>query len=178
MNLEELSDISAIEQLKSRYFRFMDTKQWAKWRELFTDDMVFYDDSDSVLPDLSEPTVVGGDAFVEYVSGLLRTAVTAHQGHMPDIEVNGDGTAHGVWAMFDWVDDPDNGMGLDTENGMAIQGFGHYHEDYIKGADGRWRIRDMRLTRIRVDQLAPSRPAGARPWSPTWSRAADGAKPG
>ena len=44
--------------------------------------------------------------------------------------------------MFDWVDD--------AENSMALQGFGHYHERYVK-VDGRWRIAYLTLTRLRVD---------------------------
>jgi len=159
---EQQGDVLAIQQLKSRYFRLMDTKQWDQWRHLFTDDMVFYADYDSVLPSDVEPTTSGGDEFVEMVSGVLATAVTAHHGHMPDIELHGDGTAHGIWAMFDWVDDADNSM--------ALQGFGHYHENYVRGADGQWRISELRLTRIRVDEMKASRPAGERPWPSPWSR--------
>ena len=89
----------------------MDTKDWAHWRELFTDDLVFYIE-DSVFPETTEPTTVGGDAFVEYVSQVLLTAVTVHQGHMPDIEFTADGEARGIWAMFDWVDDAENGRAM------------------------------------------------------------------
>jgi ketosteroid isomerase-like protein len=101
MGTNRAEDILDIHQLKSRYFRFMDTKDWARWRELFTDDLVFYIE-DSVFPETTEPTTVGGDAFVEYVSQVLLTAVTVHQGHMPDIEFTEDGEARGIWAMFDW----------------------------------------------------------------------------
>jgi hypothetical protein len=117
---------------------------------------------ESALPDTTaDPVTVGGDRFVEYVSDLLTTAVTVHQGHMPDITFTGDTSATGVWAMFDWVDDP--------EKGFAMQGYGHYHERYLKGDDGRWRIAELRLTRLRVDSVTPTRPAGARPWPPPWS---------
>jgi 3-phenylpropionate/cinnamic acid dioxygenase small subunit len=34
----DLADIEQIRQLKARYFRFLDTKQWEAWRGLFTDD--------------------------------------------------------------------------------------------------------------------------------------------
>ena len=36
--LRELRDIESIKQLKARYFRFMDTKQWDEWQWVFTED--------------------------------------------------------------------------------------------------------------------------------------------
>ena len=160
MDTAELSDMLELERLKSRYFRCIDTKDWDRLRELCTDDMVFYMEQ-SVLPATDQPISVGGDAFVRNVSRILRTAVTVHHGHMPDIELTGPRTAHGVWSMFDWVDD--------AERNTAIKGYGHYHEDYEKGDDGQWRIKVMRLTRIRVDQIPPTCPEGARPWPDPWS---------
>ena len=34
------ADVEAIKQLKARYCRLLDTKDWAAWRDLFTDDFV------------------------------------------------------------------------------------------------------------------------------------------
>lgn len=34
------AQIEAIKRLKSRYCRYLDTKDWAAWRALFTDDFV------------------------------------------------------------------------------------------------------------------------------------------
>jgi hypothetical protein len=160
MDDERLGDVRALHELKARYFRLMDTKQWSQWRELFTDDFVFYME-DSVLPATTEPVTVGGDAFVAEVSKVLSTAVSVHHGHMPEITFTGDRTATGIWAMFDWVDD--------AERQFAIQGFGHYHEKYVKDERDLWVMAELRLTRIRVDAVAPSRPAGERPWPPAWT---------
>lgn len=140
--LLRLTHIEAIKQLKARYFRLMDTKQWADYREVFTDDMVFQFETQD------EAAASSGDDFVAFVKGRLSTAVTVHQGHMPEIDITSDTTATGVWAMYDWVDDPDHDR--------AFQGFGHYHEDYRLGADGRWRIAKLHLTRLRVDPLPPT----------------------
>ena len=157
-------DIWALQQLKARYFRYMDTKQWALWRDLFTDDMVFYME-DSALPSTDEPITTSGDDFVEYVSDLVTSTVTVHQGHMPELEITGDRTAKGIWAMFDFVDNPEEGV-------PTIHGYGHYHEDYEKGDDGQWRIKVLRLTRLRVDELPATRPGGDRPRPPAWKRPA------
>ena len=156
------AEILALHRLKSRYFRFLDTKDWARWRELFTDDLVFYIEA-TMLPTTTEPTTVGGDEFVEYVSNLLRTSTTVHHGHMPDLELLDGRTARGIWAMYDWVDD--------LEGNRAIQGWGHYHERYEKGADGAWRIAELRLTRLRVDAVQPTPPPADRRFpAPSWKR--------
>jgi len=134
--------IEAIRQLKAQYFRLMDTKQWDAYRQVFTEDMVFYFESEDA------PTATSGDEFVAFVRSRLATAQTVHHGHMPEIELTSANSARGVWAMFDWVDDPDQHR--------AFQGFGHYHEEYRRGEDGRWRISRLRLSRLRVDAVAPS----------------------
>jgi hypothetical protein len=145
-----LSEVEQIKQLKARYFRFMDTKQWQEWRSLFTDDMKYWRDA-TREPSSAEPVTESGDAFVAMVSKNLQGAITVHHGHMPEIELTGERTARGIWAMEDLVDNP--------AQGRAIRGYGHYHEEYEKGDDGRWRIKRMRLTRIRVDPVPPSTPA-------------------
>ena len=138
-----LYEIEQIKQLKARYFRFMDGKRWSDWRTCFSDDLLFYQNEDS------EPTCRSGDEMVAYVSGALAGTVTVHQGHMPEIELSGDRTAKGTWSMFDWVE-------FENDPSRSLQGYGHYIEEYEKGDDGHWRIKTLRLTRIRVDG-APQR---------------------
>ncbi len=128
-----MDDLEAIKQLKARYFRLMDTKQWDAWRDLFTEDAVL-----QASPD-SEERFEGRDEIVAKVSHVLRDAVTVHHGHMPEIEIHGD-TASGVWAMDDFVEMPQ----------LVLHGWGHYHEEYAR-EDGRWRIRSSRLARLRLD---------------------------
>lgn len=158
MDDDRLADRLALQELKGSYFRYLDTKQWAAWRELFTDDMVFYNDS-GPLPETTEAMTPSGDDFVEMVSETLKDAVTVHQGHMPELRFTDERNAHGIWAMFDWVDSSGSG-------GWSMQGFGHYHEHYVKGDDGRWRIKELRLTRLRVDQTAATGavPPKVEPW--------------
>ncbi len=128
-----MDDLEAIKQLKARYFRLMDTKQWDAWRDLFTEDATL-----QASPD-PEERFHGRDEIVAKVSHVLRDAVTVHHGHMPEIEIHGD-TASGVWAMDDFVEMPE----------LVLHGWGHYHEEYAR-EDGRWRIRSSRLTRLRLD---------------------------
>src|SRR5262245_26276741 len=105
---DRLADRAALQELKASYFRYLDTKQWARWRELFTDDMVFVADTEAVPSDIA-PMTTSGDDFVEMVSETLANAVTVHQGHMPELTFTGEREASGIWAMFDWVDSSGSG---------------------------------------------------------------------
>lgn len=57
-------DIEAIRQLKARYFRTLDTKDWAALRRCFTDD-VHVDTSAS-----GGGVVDGADAFIAFLQGI------------------------------------------------------------------------------------------------------------
>ena len=57
-----MDDIEAIKQLKARYFRTMDTKDWAAMRQVFTDDVVM-DTSSS-----GGGVVSGADEFLAFLS--------------------------------------------------------------------------------------------------------------
>jgi uncharacterized protein (TIGR02246 family) len=137
VDIETLVTIEEIKQLKARYFRLMDTKQWDAWADVFTEDVTMW------VGDGPGYTFTGRDSAVAQISGMLAGAVTTHHGHMPEIEITGPDTARGVWAMFDYVQS--------SEPAFSLQGYGHYHEQYRRGDDGRWRISDLRLERLRVD---------------------------
>ena len=148
-----LADLYEIQKPKARYFRLLDTRQWAAFGERFTEDLRFYIE-DGPLPraGIATPAFDGRQAVITYLAASHPAKVTVHQGHMPEIEFTGEDTATGIWAMFDWVDDP--------ERGGARQGFGHYHERYVRGADRKWRICEVHLTRLRVDEIEPRQPTG------------------
>jgi uncharacterized protein (TIGR02246 family) len=143
--VQRLLDIEAIQQLKARYFRCMDQKRWDDWAEVFARDAVLE------VPEANMVTN-GRAAIVAGVSALLEGARTVHHGHMPEIEVTGDGTARGTWAMFDYVEWPSG----DGER-VGLQGYGHYEEEYVR-EDGGWRISRSRLVRLRVDPLGAGLP--------------------
>lgn len=130
-----MNDIEAIKQLKARYFRTMDTKDWRSMRLVFTDDAVI----DTV--DSGGPVISGADAFMAYLEPTLTGVVTVHHGHMPEIDITSEVSATGIWAMEDLLQFPD---------GTSMRGYGHYHETYRKEG-GAWRIASSKLTRLRVD---------------------------
>ena len=138
-----MDDIFAIQILKARYFRAIDTKDWDLLTSVLVEDVAI-DVTDDVKG--GEP-YVGRAQFVGGCAKVLRDAVTVHHGHMPEIEVDGD-TATGIWAMEDFVD---WGTGEDGRR-TAFRGYGHYHERYGRD-DGQWRITSLTLRRIRIDWL-------------------------
>ena len=129
-----MDDIEAIKQLKARYFRLMDTKDWEGFATVFAEEASMRNS-----PDPNE-VFEGREEIVRKVSAALAEAVTVHHGHMPEITLTGDDTANGVWAMYDFVELPQ----------LVLHGWGHYHEEYVK-RDGAWQILSSRLTRLRLD---------------------------
>jgi ketosteroid isomerase-like protein len=133
-------DVEAIKRLKATYFRTLDTKDWAGFRRLFTDDVVI----DTTAS--GGGVVEGADTFLTFLQGALGDCPTVHHGHMPEIDLTSPTTATGIWAMEDLIRWPD---------GSQLRGYGHYHETYEKSGDG-WQIKTSTLTRLRLDQT----PAG------------------
>lgn len=46
-------------------------------------------------------------------------------------------------------------------------GYGHYHEEYERQPGGRWLIKKLTVTRLRVDELGPD-PTGGKPAQKAW----------
>jgi hypothetical protein len=130
-----VDDLEAIRQLKARYFRCMDTKDWAGMRQVFHDNVrMEVEDENGVIHE-------GADDFMTFLSGVLDGVITTHHGHMPEIQITSPTTATGIWAMEDMLRWPD---------GTEMHGYGHYHETYEKIGDD-WKIKSSHLTRLRVD---------------------------
>ncbi len=136
-----MREVEAIKVLKARYCRYLDAKDWGRWRSIFADDFVG-DTSES-----GGEIITGADAFVAYTQRHLgkRSRGTVHQVHAPEIELTSATTATGVWALQDVVR-----IGL----GLNLLGYGHYHENYVKVA-GRWYLGRSKLTRLREDIFNP-----------------------
>lgn len=141
-----------LQQLKARYCRFLDTKDWDGFANLFTADAIM-----DVSQDTGNDPLSGTAAIVAQVRHAVDYAATSHQVHSPEIEIAADDTAHAIWAMQDRVvwqpgKSPIEGVG-------SITGYGQYHETY-RCIDGEWKIASLRLSRFHVDmhpdRLAPA----------------------
>lgn len=132
MEPTDLATIREIEQLKYRYVRAIDTKDWDLFRSTLADDVtatygerLVFDDADSIVAYLRD--------------ALGPTMVTLHQVHHPEITVDGD-DATGRWSLQDRV--------IMTEHRMILDGASSYDDRYRRGADGAWRIARTSYTRL------------------------------
>jgi hypothetical protein len=117
-----MSDISEIEQLKYRYVRLLDTKQWDEFATCFSDDAT----ADYAGLSFTSP----GD-LVDYMrTNLPDTIITMHHLHHPEITVDGD-QATGRWYLYDKVFAP--------AFEFALEGAAFYQDRYVRTPQG-WRI--------------------------------------
>ncbi|MFT5695006.1 MAG: hypothetical protein ACI9QQ_000981 [Myxococcota bacterium] len=139
----QLVAIEAIKQLKARYQRAVDTKDWELMRS------VLAPDAKSVYSD-GKYSFEGRDAIVEFLSdGLSNPAIQSmHHAHTPEIEITSETTATGVWYLEDFVLTtlPSDG----APNGTVMHGTGIYSDEYAK-IDGHWLIANTGYERIFED---------------------------
>jgi len=91
-------------------------------------------------PPLAElPLIISGrEAVMRMVRVATEHIHTVHRGYMPEIEILGETTARGVWAMSDELRDP--------AHRLILSGSGHYYETYERAATG-WAIKTAKLVR-------------------------------
>jgi SnoaL-like domain len=140
MSAPSFTDWLAITELKARYCRCLDTKDWAGYAACFAESAVL-DTTGS-----GGERVEGREALVVYVrSSISEDTITTHHVHAPEISVEGD-EATAIWAMQDRNVWP---------SGRKLLGFGHYHERYVRvGTD--WLIAESKLTRINMELENPA----------------------
>jgi hypothetical protein len=113
-----------LRQLKYRYLRTLDLKQWDDFAATLTADV-----QASYGPKLRFD---GRDAVVDFMrTSLPPTIITVHQCHHPELTVDGD-TATGTWYLEDKV--------IITEHRMLLTGAAFYEDAYTRDAGGQWRI--------------------------------------
>lgn len=132
MDAADLIAYRQIEELKYRYTRGLDHKDWDLFRSCFADDAT------ATYGDRLEFS--GPDEIVDYMrTNLGPTMITLHQLHHPELAVDGD-TATGTWSLMDRV--------IMTEFRLLLDGASTYHDRYQRGADGAWRIAHTGYERI------------------------------
>ncbi|WP_159848723.1 nuclear transport factor 2 family protein [Nocardia sp. CY41] len=133
----DLDAIEAVRQLKYRYFRTLDLKEW----DDFADTLAVDARGRYGTHAMGEPLHLDGrDAITAFMrENLGPTLVTVHIANHPEIRVEGD-TATGSWAFEDTV--------IATQYGVLIRGAGYYTDSYRRDVDGKWRIASTEYRRI------------------------------
>ena len=127
--MPNLDDLHAIEQLKYRYTRCLDLKNWDEFAATLTDD---------VAASYGTLSFSGRDAVVDFMRTSLGPAIiTVHHVHHPELTVDGD-HAIGIWYLQDTV--------LITEQRMLLRGAAFYDDEYVR-TDAGWRIARTGYTR-------------------------------
>src|SRR6202012_1774128 len=122
-----LADVAAIELIKYRYLRALDTKHWDDFADTLTEDVVGHYGSSMG----EEHHFTNRADLVEYMrSSLPSNVITEHRVTHPEIEANGD-EATGIWHLQDKV--------IVAEFDLMLIGAAFYHAKSRRTADG-WRI--------------------------------------
>lgn len=143
-----------IGNLKSRYFRIIDTKQFQELDDILTVDAFFDIEGivtrnadgtiavppglDTLFPGGQRAIVKGKGPMRDFIAGALGPVISVHHGFTPEIEVQGD-RAKAVWAMEDMF------FELAPPHRKIRHGYGHYVDNYRK-EDGVWRIAGQMLS--------------------------------
>ena len=98
--VQRLEAIEEIKQLKARYFRCLDTKDWDGFADVFTPDARM-DMSGEVRGRNDDGVTTGNRDIAAFVRRMVGDVTTVHHGHTPELEVTSPNTATGVWAMED-----------------------------------------------------------------------------
>ena len=126
-------DAEAIAQVKYRYLRGVDTKDWELLAATLVPEAVARYGG-------GVHTVSGRDEIVDFLRSRLDadTVHTSHRVSHPELGADGADRATGRWALDDVV--------LDTQHRFQLVGAAWYEDVYVRTDDG-WRIAETGYTR-------------------------------
>lgn len=147
-DLEKLLAIEEIRQLRPKYFRLIDSKNFEELPSVFSKD-TWFDSSDAICdpikgqyPGFPKAEIARGrDAVVQsIIAGLPPALQSCHMCNVGEIEITSDTTAKGIIGLTDRLLMP---------GALASAGYGYYYDEYVK-EDGKWVIAGATLKRKRV----------------------------
>jgi hypothetical protein len=123
----DLVEIEAIKRLKYRYMRCLDQKLWEELADCFVEDA-------TAAYAGGRYSFEGRHAIMDFLRRSMGsdTFHSSHRVHHPEIDLTGEATATGVWALEDVV--------VDTQWQVTIRGAAFYRDEYVK-VDGAWKIK-------------------------------------
>ena len=139
--IQQILDIEAIKQIKGTYCKCVGKEDWDAFFTLFTEDLEFVTPANgAVFTPLSAFYAMHKKSLQDpKVWGVVHC-------YTPIITVTGANTASGVWGMEDVHIYPD------TDPHVGHHGYGFYHEDYVRTAEG-WKFKRIEVIYDRMDPL-------------------------
>ena len=132
--LDRLFAIEEIKQLRARYCRGIDTKDWDLLASTLAPDV------ELDLPSLRAGgrEVRGTEAFLSLVKEWFGSAPSLHANHLPEIALLSPDRATGIWAQEHY-------LGPLYKAGVHHgHGYGYSHDEYAR-IEGEWKVAKVRL---------------------------------
>lgn len=127
-SMADLEAIEAIKRVKYRYLRALDTKHWADFADTLTEDIV--GDYGSSMG--RDHRFTNRDDLVEFMRTAMPPGViTEHRVSHPEITLDDDAEAEGIWYLQDRV--------IVAEHNFMLFGAAFYRDRYRRTEDG-WKI--------------------------------------
>lgn len=140
--LRALSDVEAIETLKSRYWRALDRKKPSEVESCLL--------ATAIVDFEGLPRYESRDAFMALVREAAKNphVYNMHHGQNPQITITGADSAEGTWDIFFY--------GIDLSANSLLQMAGAYNDTYIR-EHGTWLIAksEMRISSLHVQTTQP-----------------------
>ncbi|MEY4375891.1 MAG: hypothetical protein RJB26_441 [Pseudomonadota bacterium] len=134
-NLQQLSDLEEIKQLKHRYFRCLDTGNETELATVFIEDVAI-----DYRGGGYRATIHGRQDMLDFIGSAFNSDVVAqHHGHCPEIAFTGPDTATGLWYLEDRFIDP---IRQEDTIGTAL-----YRDCYVRTTEG-WKIARSEYDRV------------------------------
>lgn len=163
--VEQLRAIEEIRRVQSRYAYSADHHRWEDFASTFAPDAVF-DESDfpiARIPGTNERVpsaiaewldakasgtewpVIGREAIHSQVANTSADHMMVHHLFNPEVDLTSDTTAAAVFRFesHHWLPE--------GEPVRYMHNFGSYHETFVRLEDGRWYIKTLELSRLRVE---------------------------
>lgn len=140
MTPEDLVEIEAIKNVKYRYLRAVDTRDWDLLATTLTEDATCAYSAGKI-------SYEGRDAILKFLSESMpeKDMLTSHKVHHPEIEFTGAGQADARWGLEDVV--------IILSAGINLRGAAIYEDKMVK-VDGQWRIAHTGYRRL-YEEVVP-----------------------
>jgi ketosteroid isomerase-like protein len=134
MTPEELSELEEIKQVKYRYLRAVDTRDWDLLETVLTKDATAAYASGKL-------SFEGRDAIVAFLRDSMPAGemLSSHQVHNPEIELTSSTTATAIWSLQDVL--------VFRSSDLRLRGAAIYTDEMAK-VDGQWKIRHTGYRRL------------------------------